>query len=79
MIDFFLFKIDPNMLMLWIFRIIFWLIGLIYVIYVLLQIRQIGIMNKTLKTSASDLLKTLGYVHLILVVIVVVSVEIIVW
>jgi hypothetical protein len=76
MIDLFLFKLDSNILIVWFFRVLFLAIGLIYIIYVLLQIRQIGIMNSTLKTRVGASIAFIGILHLILVISCVVLLEI---
>ena len=75
MIDFIIFKIDINVLEFWFLRILFLAIGLVYIIYILLQIRQIGIMNNTLKTKASVPIAVVSLIHLFLVVIVIIVLE----
>lgn len=68
MINFILFKIDITTLEFWFFRILFLGLGIVYVIYVLLQIRQIGIMNSTLKTRSSLPIGIISIIHLFLVI-----------
>lgn len=77
MLDFIIFKLDTNVLTFWFLRILFMIIGIIYITYVLLQLRQIGIMNTTLKTRGGIPIAIVGMLHLILVVIVILIVELI--
>ncbi|MEI7604305.1 MAG: DUF5657 family protein [bacterium] len=76
MIDLIIFKFDPGLVVLWSFKIIFLLIGIVYVIYVLLQLRQIGIMNSTLKTKGGIPIAIMGIFHILLVLTVLFLLEI---
>ena len=77
MLDFVLFKIDIADLVLLLTKVLFAGIGLVYIIYVLLQLRQIGIMNSTLKTRAAGPIVLVGLAHLLLVIIVILFIEIV--
>ena len=46
------------------FHILFVIVGILYLVFALLVIRQIDLMNKTLTTKFSTFATTLGIVHL---------------
>ena len=74
-LDLLLFKLDINSFIFWGFRISFIFIGIIYIVYVLLQLRQIGIMNSALKTRAATPIALVGIFHLIMVVSILIFLE----
>lgn len=57
---------NGNELMLIVIKYMFILGGILYFLFAFLVTRQIAVMSKTVTTTASPKNKTLGYVHLIL-------------
>ena len=76
MIDFIVFQLDIHTLEFWFLRVLFLAVGIVYITYVLLQLRQIGIMNSTLKTKSAVPIAILGIVHLFLVLGTIIILEI---
>lgn len=75
MINLGIMTIDPETVILLFAKGLVLFIGVIYILYVILQLRQIGIMNSTLKTRAGVPIAIIGLIHLVLVVAVLLFVE----
>lgn len=59
-------------LLLSLFKLLFVLTALLYVVFAFVVTRQIKIMRTTLITSFSPIVRTLGYAHLLLAIVVLV-------
>ena len=61
---------EPGGIVLLFVKAMFVLGGLLYALFALLVIRQIQLMRSTIQTSLSDFLMTIGIIHLLLSVLV---------
>jgi len=62
--------IELNELFFGFLKVLFVVAGVLYVVFSVVAIRQIYTMQKSLMTSLSGKLRTLGYVHLVFAVLV---------